>query len=61
MIRVFDKDSGELAMLVQDISIKHLTTMRAVSEFVAELRYDLRTGGVPFGSSRAEMSATRRA
>jgi hypothetical protein len=51
MIRIYDSYTGKLAMLVQDISINHLTSVRAVAEFIAELRYDLRTGGIPFGST----------
>jgi hypothetical protein len=61
MIRVFDKATGDVAMQLQEVSINHLTTMRAVSEFIAELRYDLRTGGIPFGSTRPMMAALSRA
>ncbi|MFJ3486891.1 DUF1652 domain-containing protein [Pseudomonas sp. NPDC090202] len=50
MVKVFDRDTGEVAMLLNNVSIAHLNTTRAVAELVAELRYDLRTGGVPFGS-----------
>jgi len=50
MVRIFDRDSGQVAMLVENVSIAHLTTTRAVAELVAELRYDLRTCVTPFGS-----------
>lgn len=51
MVKVFNKDTGEVAMQVDNVSIANLTSIRALAELIAELRYDLRTGGVPFGSA----------
>lgn len=50
MVKIFDQGTGAVAMQVDDLSIANLTTVRAVAELVAELRYDLRTCVTPFGS-----------
>jgi hypothetical protein len=57
MVRIFDPDTGRVAMLVEELSITHLTTIRAVAELIAELRYDLRTCATPFGSSPLSLNA----
>jgi hypothetical protein len=51
MVRIFDRDTGKVAMLVEEVSISNLTTIRAVADLIAELRYDLRTCATPFGSA----------
>jgi len=51
MVRIFDPNTGEVAMLVDNLSIAHLTTVRDVAELVAELRYDLSTCTTPFGTA----------
>ncbi|MFK3971953.1 DUF1652 domain-containing protein [Pseudomonas sp. NPDC087358] len=55
MVRIFQPDTGQLALRVDNLSIANLTTVRQVAELVAELRYDLRTCVTPFGSSPASL------
>ncbi len=50
MVTIYDKVTGKVAMQVDDVSIANLTTVRAVADLVAELRYDLLTSVTPFGS-----------
>jgi hypothetical protein len=58
MVKIYDCDTGQVAMLVQDLSITHLTTVRAVADLIAELRYDLRTCATPFGAAHFSPSVT---
>jgi len=51
MVKIFDPDTGIVAMLAENVSIAHLTSIRALAELVAELRYDLRTCATPFGTT----------
>lgn len=51
MVNIFDVETGRVAMRVENIALAKLTTVRAVAEWVAEVRYDLRTVGTPFGST----------
>lgn len=53
MVKIFDPDTGRIAMLADNVSISHLTSVRALAELIAELRYDLRTCATPFGSAPA--------
>jgi hypothetical protein len=56
MVRIYDQATGKVAMLVENLTINHLTTTRAVAELVAELRYDLRTCVTPFGSQPSSVT-----
>lgn len=55
LVKIFEPDTGKIAMLVENVSIANLTTIREVAELVAELRYDLRTCVTPFGTSPSYM------
>lgn len=57
MVKIYDATTGDIAMQVENVSIANLTTMRAVAELVAELRYDLRTTRTPFGSTPTRFAA----
>jgi hypothetical protein len=59
MVKIFEPQTGEVAMRVENVRIDNLTTMRGVAELVAELRYDLRTCVTPFGSTPAFFAAPR--
>jgi len=59
MVRIFQPDTGQLALRVDKRSIANLTTVRQVAELVAELRYDLRTCVTPFGSSPASLVGSK--
>lgn len=59
MVKIFEPQTGTVAMLVENVSIANLTTMRGVAELVAELRYDLRTCATPFGFNPAFFAASR--
>jgi hypothetical protein len=58
MVRIFDKDTGRVAMQVDNVAIANLTTIREVAELVAELRYDLRTCVTPFGAGFSPAAAS---
>jgi hypothetical protein len=60
MVKIFDVETGHVAMRVENIVLANLTTVRAVAELVAELRYDLRTVGTPFGSTPARFAVVGR-
>lgn len=61
LVKIFDPDTGRIAMLAENVSIAHLTSVRALAELVAELRYDLRTCATPFGSTPAFFAVSGRA
>jgi hypothetical protein len=61
MVKIYDQATGNVAMLVENLPISHLTTTRAVAELVAELRYDLRTCVTPFGSLPSSLAVPYRA
>jgi len=61
MVNIFDPDTGKVAMRVDELSIANLTTIRAFSDLIAELRYDLRTCATPFGAQPLSLNAFGRA
>lgn len=61
MVTIFDRDTGKVAMRVDNVLIARLTTIREVAELVAELRYDLRTCVTPFGASPSYMGVASQA
>lgn len=58
MVKIYDPDTGRVALFAENVSIAHLTTVRALAELVAELRYDLRTCATPFGSTPSVFAMT---
>lgn len=61
MVKIFEPDTGRIALRVDNVSIANLTTIRQVAELVAELRYDLRTCVTPFGTAPARLTIVGRA
>ena len=61
MVKIFDPGTGRVAMRVEELSIANLTTIRAVADLIAELRYDLRTCATPFGVEPLSLNAFGRA
>jgi hypothetical protein len=49
MIRIYDEVTGHVALRIDNLSVDSLTSVRAVSELIAGLRYDLQTVTTTFG------------
>ena len=60
IIEIFDLATGKVAMRLEHVGIEHITTVRAISELVAGLRYDLSTVVSPFGSAPAVLGIAGR-
>lgn len=49
-IKVFEPDSGRVDLLLRGVSTESLTSMRAISNFIGELRVEMRAGRRAFAS-----------